>query len=72
MITEGTAVWEEGEPANLQAAASDALWWLVWLQNQRTPDERLDRCVLRLTEQLEAAGVPTGVSTWGEVADSSK
>lgn len=61
-MKEGTAMWESGEPANLQAAASDALWWLVWLQKSglgQSAGDRLDNCVLRLREQLEAAGVPT-------------
>lgn len=62
-MREGTALWEDGEPTNLEAAASDALGWLGWLQKSgltQAHHERLDNCVLRLREHLEASGVPTG------------
>ena len=47
-----TAVWEDGEPANLLAAGEDAYAWLSWLQQhartfrmKQEDQRRLENCM---------------------------
>ena len=54
-----TAVWEDGEPANLLAAGEDAYAWLSWLQQHARaflmkPEDqvRLERCMVVLNSFL--------------------
>ena len=53
-----TAVWEDGEPANLLAAGEDAYNWLAWVQARKATGmsaedrDRLDRCMYALRSFL--------------------
>ena len=54
-----TAVWEDGEPANLLAAGEDAYAWLSWLQQhartfmmKQEDQSRLENCMVALNSFL--------------------
>lgn len=54
-----TAVWEDGEPANLLAAGEDAYAWLAWLQQhartflmKQEDQSRLEKCMVALNSFL--------------------
>lgn len=57
--------WVDGEPADLQAAALDALEWLElikrlndagrWKFSERDSRKKLDRCIALLREHIRSA-----------------